>query len=463
MKPRTEIRSIASALSRRKSSQEDVAGTTRAVNLSASDARAALINAELDRPTRNFVWTEDDEESLRVLKLGGALGILMLLAYLAYDQHLRGPEAPGGGLHWLVLGITCLFFSLVWTQAFKRSWKLWTYLYLCFLIGMFVAISHFTADPESRFIAIALCPLATAAFVSWGARWQFVMALTTIGSYAAAELLVPIETPFGAYRWMGLLASLIFAQSTTVFIDRYRRRLHKQVYDLEEAARFRQNQIATMAHDIRSPVAALSGYANLLDDDDLNSKDRTDLLGRISSTAWNMNLVVSNVLDYYDLQDNDIVAAPVELDPNIVIAEVAEDCALQARRRRLTLRTEFARLPNCRLDPRLLDRIVRNLLAYSINRTPRGEVVLRTGMHHEMIVIDVSDSGAPAPLTELDRLLQAPSKDGRSPGPGLGLFVAKAMAEAVGGGIKALNLPSRGLTLLVELPLDLPERITRSI
>jgi len=108
------------------------------------------------------VWTEDDEESLRVLKLGGALSIFMLLAYLAYDQHLRGSEAPGSGLHWILLGVTLLFFSLVWTRAFKRHWrKLWTLLYICFLIAMFIAISRFTGDPESRFIAITLCPLAT--------------------------------------------------------------------------------------------------------------------------------------------------------------------------------------------------------------------------------------------------------------------------------------------------------------
>jgi signal transduction histidine kinase len=425
------------------------------VNLGRNDARPELINGELRRATSNFVWTEDDEESLRVLKLGGALGIFMLLAYLAFDQQLRGRDAPGMGLHWLSVGVTCLFFGLVWTRAFKRNWKFFTLLYLCFLIAVFIAISLFTRDPESRFIAITLCPLATAAFVSWGTRWQFAMALTAIAGYAAGQYLVPIDTPYGIYRWMGLIAAMIFAQYTTVFIDRYRRRLRKQVHDLEEAARFRQSQIATMAHDIRSPVAALSGYVNLLEDDDLNPRERTDLMGRIGSTAWNMNLVVSNVLDYYDLQDNEIVPSPVELDPNVVIAEVAEDCALQARRRRLTLRTELARLPACRLDPRHLDRIVRNLLAYAISRMSRGEVVLRTGLHNEMIVVDVSDSGSSISLADLDRLFHRPGKDGtRSPGPGLGLYVARAMAESVGGRVDARHLPGRGLTLFAELPLD---------
>ena len=433
------------------------------MNRGENDARSGLSNTEFARVTSEFEWTEDDEESLRVLKLGGALGIFMLLAYLAYDQHLRGRFAPGIGLHWLILAITCLFFSLVWTSAFKRNWRFWTLLFLCFLIAIFIAISRFTGDPESRFIAITLCPLATAAFVSWGTRWQFAMALTAIAGYGVGEYLVPIDTPYRVYRWMGLIAAVIFAQYTTVFIDRYRRRLHKQVHDLEEAARFRQSQIATMAHDIRSPVAALSGYVNLLEDEDLTVKERTDLLGRIGSTAWNMNLVVSNVLDYYDIQENDVVPAPVELDPNIVIAEVSEDCALQARRRRLTLRTEFARLPTCRLDPRHLDRIVRNLLAYAISRVVRGEIVVRTGMYNEMIIVDVSDSGTTLSIAELDGLFQGPNKDGRGgPGTGLGLYVARAMAESVGGRVNARHMPGRGLSLLAELPLDAAQPSPRS-
>ncbi len=82
-----------------------------------------------------FVWTEDDEESLRVLKLAGAFGILMLLAYLAYDQVVWGRNGAGTPLHWLTLAATCLFFGLSWTRPFRRHWKLWVLLYNLFLIG----------------------------------------------------------------------------------------------------------------------------------------------------------------------------------------------------------------------------------------------------------------------------------------------------------------------------------------
>ena len=409
------------------------------------------------RVTSGFKWTEDDEESLRVLKLGGAVGIFMLLAYLAYDQHVFGRHAPGTGMHWLAISVTCLFFGLAWTQSFRRFWKFWTLLFNLVLITMFFLISRRTGDNESRFIATLLCPLATAAFVSWGTRWQFAMAILAMTAYAVGERLVPMPEPDAMYKWMGLTAGMVFAQYTAIFIERYRRRLHKQVEDLEEAARFRDTQIATMAHDIRSPVAALSGYVTLLEDGDSDSdpRERADLLGRIGSTAWNMDLVVSNVLDYYDAQDGAIVAEPIELDPNHVLSDIAEDCALQARRRKLNLRVEIAPLPQCTLDRRHFERVVRNLIAHAIGRTANGDVTLRAGMRNDLIVVEVTDNGPSVTEAQRQALFQRPNQNGdRGAARGIGLYIARTMAEAAGGRTEA-RCPegTRGLTLAAEFPL----------
>ncbi|MGA6970052.1 MAG: HAMP domain-containing sensor histidine kinase [Candidatus Binatus sp.] len=423
---------------------------------SENNGRVGLTGAYPVRVTGEFRWTEDDEESLRVLKLGGAFGIFMLLAYLAYDQASRGRNAPGTGLHALILGITCLFFGLVWTRAFKRHWRIWIMLYNVALIAALIAISRETQDPESRFIAIMLCPLASASFVSWGTRWQFAMAIMALAGYAAGEYFVPIDSPFTIYRWMGLCAAVVFAQYTAIFIERYRRRLKRQVEDLEEAARFRQTQIATMAHDIRSPVAALSGYVNLLEEEGIPAKERSDLLARIGSTAWNMDLVVSNVLNYYETQDEHLVPEPDEQDPNKVLAEVAEDCSVQARRRRLTLRVDIGPLPLCRFDRRHFERIVRNMLAYSIARMTTGELDLRAAERNEAIVVEVTDNGPPLPSAELDSLFDRPNKNGnRDSVRKLGLYIARVMTEAAGGRITAQFADGRrGLTLVAEFPLD---------
>jgi signal transduction histidine kinase len=407
------------------------------------------------RVTSQFTWTEDDEDALRVLKLGGAVGIFMLLAYLAYDQYALGQHAPGTGMHFVAIAVTCLFFGLAWTRPFKRFWKFWVLLFNAVLIAIFFLISRRTGDPESRFIAAMLCPLAAASFVSWGPGWQFAMGVLALTSYAIGDKLVPIPTPHAMYRWMGLTAAMVFAQYTAVFIERYRRRLKKQVADLEEAGRFRETQIATMAHDIRSPVAALSGYVTLLEEDSNDPKERADLLGRIGSTAWNMDLAVSNVLDYYDAQDEAIVAEPVELDPNQVLSDVAQDCELQARRRKLNLRVEIAPLPQCKLDRRHFERTARNLIAYAMGRTATGEIFLRAGLHNDAIAIEVTDSGAALSEAQQQALFQRPSQNGdRGAARGIGLFIARTMAEAAGGRTEARCAEGRpGLTLVAEFPL----------
>lgn len=421
-----------------------------------SNGRSELTDPGRGRAACEFSWTEDDEESLRVLKLGGATGILLLLAYLAYDEQMRGRNAPGTLLPWLLLGATCLFFGLAWTRSFRRRWKTWVLLYNLFVIAAFILNSRWTGNAESRFLAIMLCPLATAAFVSWGTRWQSAMGVMALGGYAAGEYLVPIKTPNGSYQWIGLIAAVILAQYTVTFIDRYRGRLRKQVQDLEEAARFRQSQIATMAHDIRSPVAALAGYVSLLEESDISAKERTDLLGRIGSTAWNMDLVVSNVLDYYQAQQDEVIPAPDELDPNQVLSEVAQDCALQAQRRRLTLRAEIARLPPCKLDRHHLERIVRNMLAYVIGNMVAGEVVLRARARNDSIAVEVTDLGSSLSPAEMGTLFERPDRNGNGVGArGLGLYIARAMAEAAGGRVEARFASGRrGLTLVAELPLE---------
>ena len=210
-----------------------------------------------------------------------------------------------------------------------------------------------------------------------------------------------------------------------------------------------------MAHDIRSPVAALSGYVTLLEEMDISAKERTDLLGRIGSTAWNMDLVVSNVLDYYEAQDDAIAAAPVELNPNQLLSEVAEDCGLQAQRRRLNLRVEIGGLPTCTLDPRHFEKIVRNLVAYAIGRTATGDVFLRAGVRNNMLAVEVTDNGPALSQEQVDALFTRPNRNGdRSAARGLGLFIARAMAEAAGGRTEARYAGGRrGLTLVAEFPL----------
>ena len=107
------------------------------------------------------------------------------------------------------------------------------------------------------------------------------------------------------------------------------------------------------------------------------------------------------------------------------------------------------------LDSRHFQRIVRNLLAYALGRTATGDVTLRAGVRNDAIAIEVTDSGPTLSQAQLDALFQRPNRNGnRSAARGLGLYIARTMAEAAGGRTDARFADGRrGLTLVAEFPI----------
>jgi signal transduction histidine kinase len=395
----------------------------------------------------------NDESAVQVLRAGSSIAILFLVVYLIDDlwSHRSGSLATVI-FHWVTVIAALLFFGATWTKEFRHYWKLWNLFFCIVVISIFIMISAQTREGDSRFVAVLLFPLATAAFVNWGWRWQALMGLACVALYAIAEFFVPISGG-SIHRWMGLLAGIALAEFTAFFMGLYRERLDAQVDQLIQAAAFRETQIATMAHDIRSPVAAIAGFVDLLDDEDLSEEDRKDILARIGTTAWSMDLTVSNVLDLYQIAGGKVSAAPMRLDPNRIVADAASNCAAQAVHKGLNLTVSYGEVPRGNFDPRHLERIARNMVAYSISRIESGEVRLRTRPINNGIAIEVEDDG-PAPTDqELASLYARPEANGnRASKAMLGLHVARALAESVGGGVK-LNLPSDKMVRLVaEIP-----------
>jgi signal transduction histidine kinase len=395
----------------------------------------------------------NDETSIQVLRAGSSIAILFLIAYLAYDVWTRHATSLFGTIfHWTTVIGALAFFLATWTRNFREHWKHWTLLFAILLISVIITISSETQEGESRYITILLFPLATAAFVNWAWRWQAMMGLSCLVLYGLAELLIPVPGD-SFHRWLGLIAAIALSEFISFFIGVYRQRIDAQIDQLKEAAAFREAQIATMAHDIRSPVAAIAGFVDLLDDDDLPEEDRKAILARIGTTAWLMDLTVSNVLDLYQISGGRISASPSRLDPNRIIADAASNCAPQAIHKGLKLTVNYGEVPRGNFDPRHLERIARNMLAYSISRLSAGEIHMRTLPNNNGITIEVEDDGPVPSDEELATLLSHSEANGKAPSKSMvGLYVARALAENAGGRIR-ITLPSEdGVKLVAEVP-----------
>ena len=437
---------------------------------SARDGTATAAHAQVTVPSqirpaavtvRQVVADFDDNaEAIDILKKSGPVGIFFLLAYIAVDAR-RG--APSLGLlvspyHWIGLAVVLSFFGMTWLPGFRAHWRLWSLLCCITLITLMVRISAITHEADTRYITIVLCPFATAAFVIWGWRWQLSLIIACFLLYVISEAVVPVGVPFERHRMLGMVAALTLSQFTAVFHDRYRRKLKRQLIQLAEAAAFRETQIATMTHDIRNPLATLVGLVTLLVEDELNEKERNNLLARVWSTTTSMDLLVKNVLDLYLLEEQRLRPNPRVIDANSVVSETADHCGIEARLKGLKLRLELGGLPKANLDPLHLERIIANLLTSAIRRTPAGEVRLRTSQRGQFIQIEVSDTGPEAAPAEIQYVFSRPNLavDGAR-SSALGRYIAHALVEADGGKIQAKVEDGWGLNLIVSLPVGSPE------
>ncbi len=393
-----------------------------------------------------------DEESLGLFRLVVSIGILFLLLYFVVD--LRIHSATSLGLHLFLIAGSAVFLASAWTGIFRRFFRAWAFSFCVFIMTMFIAISAFTGDPVSRDAAIILCPFATASFVNWSPRWQLAMSAAALLLFVLAQTLVPINDDFNVYRWLSVLAAIAIAQSTAVFIAQYRTRIRGQLVALETAAHFREREIATMAHDIRNPVSALAGYVELLEEPSTNAADRDRMIARIGATAWNTNLVVCNALDLYRMEeDGRFNLEQADADPNPVIADVAEDCAGQARRMGTEWECALASLPRTRVDSAHLERIVRNLAAVPLMATRGSRVSLTTSVRENRIAIEVEAPAAQISAADLEQMMANPRNSDRPPSAGrIGLFLARAMTEAAGGTLTARRSEPEGLYLCAEIP-----------
>jgi CheY-like chemotaxis protein/anti-sigma regulatory factor (Ser/Thr protein kinase) len=187
---------------------------------------------------------------------------------------------------------------------------------------------------------------------------------------------------------------------------------------------------------------------------------RSDL-ATIRSAATDLTGVLSDVLDHAQLQGGRLTLARAAVPlPDLLAAQVAE-FADRAAERGLFLRLEVeGDSPSLRQgDPDRLRQILRNLIDNALRFTPRGGVTVTLVLTAEdRVMIDVADTGIGIDPTDQDRIfdpfVQLDDRMGRvHDGRGLGLSLARKLAEAMGGTLTVQSLPGQGSTFRLDLPL----------
>jgi two-component system, OmpR family, sensor histidine kinase KdpD len=228
-----------------------------------------------------------------------------------------------------------------------------------------------------------------------------------------------------------------------------------------ETERVRSALLASISHDLRTPLAVISGASSSLAErgEQLAPAERQALAGSVFRQARDMAEVMGNVLQMTRLENGAIVPQR-DWDS---LAEIAGS-ALERVAGRLAGHRLMVELPSdlplVRVDPILVEQALGNLLENAARHTPPGTLVrLRAAVRDGELLVSVEDFGPGLQPEDFKRLFakfHRGAAEGAAGGVGLGLAICSAIVRLHGGRIWAEQLPGGGSAFRFTLPLEAP-------
>lgn len=228
-----------------------------------------------------------------------------------------------------------------------------------------------------------------------------------------------------------------------------------QVY--EESQKLFQTVLNSVSHELRTPVSVISSAAANLMDEKTSSdpENRRNICRELESSATRLNQITENILDMSKIESGylslDLQSYDVSDLIGVVAHQMKEDLTHHALRLMLS-----EPLPSIRIDINWMKQAIQNILRNAIYYTPAGsEIIISASASGNSVSLHIDDNGPGVPKYALpylfDKFYRVPGS--RSGGTGLGLTISKALIEAHGGTINAVNRPGKGLSVIINIPI----------
>jgi signal transduction histidine kinase len=232
---------------------------------------------------------------------------------------------------------------------------------------------------------------------------------------------------------------------------------------LVEADKLKDEFVALISHDLRTPLTSIIGYVELTLEEvgpELDAERRA-YLEVVSRSSERLLRLVDDLLFVARLQAGRLVLERSQLDLCLIASQAVEEARPRAESKQLTL--EFAGDSPLLIDgdKGRLFQLLDNLITNAIKFTPEGgRIDVRAIRSGSTAVLDVSDTGIGLGQGEADLVFDRFFRSARVvaeqvPGTGLGLFIARAIVEAHNGTIGVSSRDSGGATFHIELPAQI--------
>ncbi|MBL8561274.1 MAG: sensor histidine kinase KdpD [Gemmobacter sp.] len=227
---------------------------------------------------------------------------------------------------------------------------------------------------------------------------------------------------------------------------------------LQENENIRDALLASLSHDLRTPLAAILGSVTTLQARGaLSEGQRHDLLQTIGQEAGRLNRFVGNLMEMSRIESGAVKMRRDWVDVGDAIREAVERCA-QTHPGQVTRISLAPDLRFVRGDQDLLGQVMFNLADNAHKYAEGGEVAIHARNLGDQVMISVTDEGPGIKPADLERVFEkfyrAGGTDRRKPGTGLGLSICRGLVQAMGGTIHAESpaVRRRGTRMVVRLP-----------
>jgi signal transduction histidine kinase len=229
--------------------------------------------------------------------------------------------------------------------------------------------------------------------------------------------------------------------------------------ELRRLSALRADFVSLVSHELRSPMAAVIGAARTLEGRwrELTADQREAFLALIGDETSRLAELISDVLDTSRIEAGTFTFSFRDVDIGEIVEEVVSTAAIGQDEVRVAAEV-VGSLPRIRGDRTRLRQVVQNLVDNAVKYSNTGgEVRVSAHASNGVMRVQVADDGPGIPSEDQRLIFEKFGRSTRSeakPGTGLGLFIARSIAEAHGGSLDVESTPTRGSTFTLELPLD---------
>jgi signal transduction histidine kinase len=207
---------------------------------------------------------------------------------------------------------------------------------------------------------------------------------------------------------------------------------------------------ASLAHEIRNPLASIDGAANLIESPQTSEEMRRGSFAVIHKEIQRLNRLLTNLLDFARPRKPEFQST----EPGRLLDAIINLTNHSAKQKGITIRKDVPpSVPAFECDPEQMKQVILNLTINAVQAMAApGEIVLSTRQKDSSVMICVRDQGPGIPEEDIDKIFN-PFFTTKEAGTGLGLSVVHQIVTHHGGTIKTERNPDRGMTFSLVIPL----------